>query len=317
MGSFGQDFTQGLALGVNLYDNAQREKRQDQEQQWKTEDRKRDEQDRQDALKFGNVVGKAMDGDFNPAVADANMRGAFGPNRYASGTSVDDKGNVFAHVYDASGDPSSAVSSMEKIPMGTVEDVKRKIFFAHAPEKLLAQIGANMMTKQTDPEVQQNILGKNLENRQKALNLEWAPKKFDMEQARGNADLAHSAAATANLNQNTQNTALLGPYQVAGAKFEAKIKENQAASPNFGLKPAGYVYRAEGSDEIKIPIYDPNDPRLQPTALAGQGEMPGGASQSQGGPQFGSLNEVAEAVKSGKIKRTEGENYARKKGWIR
>lgn len=283
MGSFGEDFAQGMALGSNMYSNAQRLKDNEQDRQWKAEDRSREDQDRKDDRAFGNVWGKAMNGDFSPAVAMANMKGSFGEGKFASGYSIDDKGVVFAHVYPGGGDAATAVNSMEKIPMGTVENVQKNIFNQYAPDRIKALVAAKMM----DPTAQQQVQGGALDLERKRRELGFLPQKQQLELAQGLAGIDHTRSSTASINQGMEQSALTAPAKARALNAEAALKETEAADPYHGRKPTGRVITNEDGTSVVTYLY-PGDPVPQPTAMAGP---PGGkspaASHQQSAPAPG------------------------------
>ena len=269
MSSFGQDFASGMALGSSMYNNAQRMRQQDQEMQWRTEDRQRETDERKQLDELGKMMGKWEQGDFSPAIARANSSGMFGPNRFAAGARLGEDGSLYASVYDNK-DP---VNSLQEIKLGSAQDLKNQMVMAHAPPRILATIGVTQAQKQTDPVYQQQMQAGALGNKKLKAEVDNLPAK----QA---ADLAHINASAAT-NQNTQHQALMGPAQLRAAQANATHAEWVAQHPYSKIPAAGeIIYMDKDGNEVREKLY-PGDPRLarsaQAPALAGpQGQ---GAAQ--------------------------------------
>lgn len=266
MGSFGQDFSQGLALGSSIYNNAQRESRQDQEQQWKGEDRQRETDERAQLDELGKMMGKWEQGDFSPAIAKANSSGMFGPDRYAAGARMGDDGNIYGQVYHSK-DP---VNSMQEVNLGKAQDLKNQMVMAHAPPRVLATLGVTQATKQADPEYQQRVQSGALGIQEQRLKVGAMPEKIAQDQAQGRASLDHTIAGTNATNQTVAHQALMSPEQLRAAKAKADSDEWAAKNPQANRVMGTETTYVDDNTSRSRKLYA-GDPALQspPTALAG------------------------------------------------
>lgn len=257
----------GLASGIQLGNSIQRNQAMQQEQDWKAEDRKREKDERNQLDTLGKVMSKIDQGDLNPAIAQANSSGTFGPDRYASGARIGEDGHVYANVYN-NNDP---VNSMEEVKLGKLQDIKNQVFMANAPPSVVAKLSVAQAQRSMDPTYQQQAQSGALDIQRKQAELGYLPQKQALDLAQGQAGLAHSAVSTAATQQSMQQQALTSQDQLRKAKADADHAEWVANNPRLNVPAVGSYNREDKDGNVVIEKLFPGDPRLQSSAtgLAG------------------------------------------------
>jgi hypothetical protein len=115
----------------------------------------------------------------------------------------------------------------------------------------------------------------------------------------------------------------LQPYRVDNLQSEIDARNTRAKQPRVIMMPdpndsMGFKKVPGHYDEATNSVMPLQVAPAVPSGDLSPGQTPPQSGQGQqGGVQFNSLNDVVEAVKSGKLPRADGETYARKMGWIR